>query len=109
MTLNIGIVGTGWFSKVHADLLTGMEDVSLKAICGSSKQKGEDMARPYGAEGYGKMTEMLEAHKLDAVYICVPPQSHGAIERALIKRDSFLYRETAGVKHGNSGKSAAGY
>lgn len=93
MTLNIGIVGTGWFSKVHADLLAGMEDVNLAAVCGSSKAKGEEMARPYGAEGYGEVTDMLDAHKLDAVYICVPPQSHGAIERALIKREIPFFIE----------------
>ncbi|AIQ55256.1 Gfo/Idh/MocA family protein [Paenibacillus sp. FSL R7-0331] len=93
MTLNIGIVGTGWFSKVHADLLAGMEDVNLAAVCGSSKAKGEEMARPYGAEGYGEITDMLDAHKLDAVYICVPPQSHGAIERALIKREIPFFIE----------------
>ncbi len=93
MTINIGIIGTGWFSKVHADLLAGMKDVRLLAVCGSSKQKGEDMARPYGATGYGEVTEMLDAHKLDAVYICVPPQSHGAIERALIQRDIPFFIE----------------
>ncbi|MRN54174.1 Gfo/Idh/MocA family protein [Paenibacillus monticola] len=93
MTLNIGIIGTGWFSKVHADLLAGMADVSLTAVCGSSKQKGEEIARPYNAAGYGDVTEMLDAHKLDAVYICVPPQSHGAIERALIRRDIPFFIE----------------
>lgn len=93
MTLNIGIIGTGWFSKMHADLLAGMEDVQLQAICGSNKQKGEDMARPYGAAGYAEVTEMLDAHKLDAVYICVPPHSHGAIERALIQRDIPFFIE----------------
>jgi myo-inositol 2-dehydrogenase/D-chiro-inositol 1-dehydrogenase len=93
MTLNIGIVGTGWFSKVHADLLSGMEDVKLQAVCGSSRQKGEDMASAYGAEGYGEITQMLDAHKLDAVYICVPPQSHGAIERALIRREIPFFVE----------------
>ncbi|MGN7762187.1 Gfo/Idh/MocA family protein [Paenibacillus sp. 22594] len=93
MTLHIGIVGTGWFSKVHADLLAGMEDVKLQAICGSTNQKGEEMARAYSAEGYGEITEMLDAHKLDAVYICVPPQSHGTIERALIRRDIPFFVE----------------
>lgn len=93
MTLNIGIIGTGWFSKVHADLLAGMKDVRLVAVCGSSKQKGEDMARPYGAAGYGEVKDMLDAHKLDAVYICVPPQSHGAIERTLIRRDIPFFIE----------------
>ncbi|MNI36013.1 4-carboxy-2-hydroxymuconate-6-semialdehyde dehydrogenase [compost metagenome] len=93
MTLNIGIVGTGWFSKVHADLLAGMEDVTLKAVCGSSTEKAEDMARPYGAAGYGEITDMLDQEKLDAVYICVPPQSHGAIERALIRREIPFFVE----------------
>ncbi|WP_150270187.1 Gfo/Idh/MocA family protein [Paenibacillus tepidiphilus] len=93
MTLNIGLVGTGWFSKVHADLLAGMEDVRLAAVCGSSKEKGEQLARNYGAAGYGNITEMLDAGKLDAVYVCVPPQAHGAIERALIRRDIPFFIE----------------
>jgi myo-inositol 2-dehydrogenase/D-chiro-inositol 1-dehydrogenase len=93
MTLNIGLIGTGWFGKVHADLLVGMKDVRLVAVCGSSKEKGEELARHYGAEGYGDITEMLNAHKLDAAYICVPPQSHGAIERALIRRDIPFFIE----------------
>lgn len=95
MTLKVGIVGTGWFSKVHANLLAEMDNVRLQAVCGSSKAKGEDMARPYDAAGYGDITEMLDTEKLDAVYICVPPQSHGAIERSLIKRDIPFYRKTA--------------
>jgi myo-inositol 2-dehydrogenase/D-chiro-inositol 1-dehydrogenase len=93
MTLKVGIVGTGWFSKMHADLLTGMEDVRLQAVCGSSKAKGEDMARPYGAAGYGDINEMLDVETLDAVYICVPPQSHGVIEHSLIKRDIPFFIE----------------
>lgn len=93
MTLNIGIVGTGWFSKVHADLLAGMEDVKLVAACGSSKEKGEELAGTYGAAGYGDIHDMLENHELDAVYICVPPQAHGTIERALIRRDIPFFIE----------------
>ncbi|OBZ08480.1 oxidoreductase [Bacillus sp. FJAT-27264] len=93
MTLNIGLIGTGWFGKVHADLLAGMEDVRLVAVCGSSKEKADEMARHYDAEGYGDITEMLEAHKLDAAYICVPPQSHGDIERALIRLDIPFFIE----------------
>lgn len=93
MTLHIGLIGTGWFSKVHADLLVQMEDVKLVAVCGSSKEKGEALAQQYGAAGYGEITEMLDAHKLDAAYICVPPQSHGAIERALIHRNIPFFIE----------------
>ncbi|MNV47182.1 Inositol 2-dehydrogenase [compost metagenome] len=93
MTLSIGMVGTGWFAKVHADLLAGMEDVKLTAICGTSKDKADEMARSYAAQGYGEITEMLDAHKLDAVYVCVTPGAHGTIERTLIRRGIPFFTE----------------
>ncbi|MCL6601982.1 MAG: Gfo/Idh/MocA family oxidoreductase [Paenibacillus sp.] len=93
MTLKIGIIGTGWFSKVHADLLAAMNDVKLQAVCGTSKEKGEEMARQYGAAGYGSTNEMLDDQNLDAVYICIPPHSHGAIERTIIQRDIPFFIE----------------
>ncbi|KGE20301.1 Gfo/Idh/MocA family protein [Paenibacillus wynnii] len=98
MTLKIGIIGTGWFSKVHADLLAAMDEVQVQAVCGSSKEKGEEMANQYGAAGYGDTTEMLDAENLDAVYICVPPHSHGAIERSIIRRGiPFFIEKPLGV------------
>ncbi|AOZ94712.1 oxidoreductase [Paenibacillus crassostreae] len=84
--LRIGMIGTGWFSQVHADNLIVMEGLKLQAICGSSIDKGKQMAKHYGANGYGNVTEMLEAEQLDAVYICVPPMVHGEIEEQLIER-----------------------
>lgn len=93
MTLNIGMVGTGWFAKVHADLLAGMEGVKLAAICGTSRDKAEEMARAYGAQGYGDVAEMLDSGTFDAVYVCVPPGAHGAIERTLIRRRIPFFTE----------------
>lgn len=84
--LNVGIVGTGWFAKEHASLLAGMEGVTVKAVCGSTKEKGEAFARAYGAEGYGDVAAMLDGQSLDAVYLCLPPHVHGPAERALIRR-----------------------
>lgn len=87
MSLNIGIIGTGWFSKVHGDILAGIEDVQVAAICGTSIEKAQTMASAYpGAKSYAVLAEMLDAQKLDAVYICVPPMSHGEIELELISR-----------------------
>ncbi|SCY85647.1 Predicted dehydrogenase [Paenibacillus polysaccharolyticus] len=86
MTLQIGIIGTGWFSKVHADILTRMEGVRVTSVCGTTLEKAEAMASVYDATGYDNLEHMLEGEKLDAVYICVPPMSHGFIESELIKR-----------------------
>ncbi|MEC0092405.1 Gfo/Idh/MocA family protein [Paenibacillus macquariensis] len=96
--LRIGIIGTGWFSQVHADHLVALDDVVLQAICGSNKEKGDQMARRYGATGYGHVKDMLEAEKLDAVYICVPPMAHGEIEELLIERGiPFLVEKPIGT------------
>lgn len=87
MTLQVGFVGTGWFSDKHAQMLTGMEGVQVSAICGSSLEKAERMARDYtDAKGYASIHEMLDDRRLDAVYVCVPPFAHGEIEHALIER-----------------------
>jgi predicted dehydrogenase len=85
--LNIGIIGTGWFSKVHANILSDMEGVRIKAVCGTSAEKAESFALEFEeARGYGALEEMLETEKLDAVYVCVPPFAHGDIEMELINR-----------------------
>ncbi|MGD6853960.1 Gfo/Idh/MocA family protein [Bacillus infantis] len=85
--INVGIIGTGWFSEVHAKILMEMEEVNLAAVCGTSLSKAIDFGEKFGGiKGYGNVKEMLEGERLDAVYLCVPPFAHGAIELQLIKR-----------------------
>ncbi|MEF2968278.1 Gfo/Idh/MocA family oxidoreductase [Paenibacillus sp. M1] len=87
MDLNIGIVGTGWFSKVHGDILAGMDGVRVAAVSGTSLAKAESLAERYpGARGFATLKDMLDGTKLDAVYLCVPPMAHGEIEAELIER-----------------------
>lgn len=98
MTLHIGIIGTGWFSRVHADIIKGMNGVKLQAVCGTSLSKAEHMAQDYEAKGYGHLKDMLDSERLDAVYICVPPMSHGEIELELIRRGiPFLVEKPLGL------------
>ncbi|MGN7453351.1 Gfo/Idh/MocA family protein [Paenibacillus pasadenensis] len=94
MTIKIGLFGTGGFGKMHADLLSAMDGVEISAICGSSQQKAESMARDYpNARGYGSVTEMLDDRRLDAAYVCVPPFAHAHIEESLVQRDIPFFVE----------------
>ncbi|MCI3924659.1 Gfo/Idh/MocA family oxidoreductase [Paenibacillus sp. TRM 82003] len=97
--VRVGIVGTGWFGKKHAELLARMNGVRVQAFCGSSQAKAEAAALPFdGAGAYGNVRDMLDTEKLDAVYICVPPMAHGEIERELIERGvPFLVEKPLGV------------
>ncbi|WP_117168577.1 Gfo/Idh/MocA family protein [Paraliobacillus sediminis] len=99
MTIKIGIVGTGNFSEKHAAILTEIEDVKVVAFCGTSKMKADKMASKFvDAKGYDDFHEMLDANKLNAVYLCVPPMSHGKMEFELIKRQiPFFVEKPLGV------------
>jgi myo-inositol 2-dehydrogenase / D-chiro-inositol 1-dehydrogenase len=92
--LKVGIIGTGWFAKTHAAILGDMDGVDVTAFCGTSIEKADKEARNWSnAKGYSDVDEMLEKQKLDAVYICVPPMAHGAIEFALIERSIPFFVE----------------
>ncbi|WP_175638708.1 Gfo/Idh/MocA family protein [Metabacillus schmidteae] len=99
MMLNVGIIGTGWFSGIHAKILTKMDGVQIKAICGTSKEKAEKFALEFNdVKGYSSVVDMLDSEKLDAVYICVPPFAHGDIEIELLNREiPFLVEKPLGV------------
>lgn len=98
MTIKVGLVGTGGFSHKHAEILSKMDDVEITAINGTSQEKADLMAKQFGAKGYGKLDEMLDDNKLDAVYICVPPMSHGDIETKIVERQiPFFVEKPLGV------------
>ncbi|OLS42179.1 Gfo/Idh/MocA family protein [Bacillus sp. MRMR6] len=98
--MKIGFIGTGWFTKTHADILGEMDGVEITAFCGTSVEKAEIEARKWSkASGYANVEEMLDKQKLDAVYICVPPMAHGAIEHALLERNiPFFVEKPIGIK-----------
>lgn len=98
LTLNIGIIGTGYFSQFHGAILSEMPGVKITAICGTSSEKASAMASEFtDATGYHNLVDMLDAEHLDAVYICVPPMGHGEIELELIKRGiPFLVEKPLG-------------
>ncbi len=97
--MKVGFIGTGWFAKTHAAILGEMEGIEVTAFCGTSIEKAEKEARNWSnAKGYSNVDEMLEKQKLDAVYICVPPMAHGAIEFALIDKNiPFFVEKPLGI------------
>ncbi|GEM03864.1 hypothetical protein HMI01_08520 [Halolactibacillus miurensis] len=99
MTIKIGMVGTGGFSQKHADILMKMDQVRLVAVCGTSEEKAKRFAEQYdGMRGYSDFHAMLDAEKLDGVYLCVPPMAHGEMELTLVKhRIPFFVEKPLGV------------
>ncbi|OCT15478.1 oxidoreductase [Paenibacillus pectinilyticus] len=99
MKLRIGMIGSGGFSKMHAKLLAERDDVQIVAVCGTSKAKAEAFAMAWEIpSSYESFSEMLDGESLDAVYILVPPMSHGEYEMKLIERGiPFFVEKPLGV------------
>jgi predicted dehydrogenase len=82
----IGFIGAGGIAHRHFDVLCGFADVQLVAFSDPAQDRAHELARRCEGRAYSDYRAMLDAEKLDAVYICVPPFAHGDLELTLIER-----------------------
>ncbi len=93
--VQVGIIGCGWFGNVHLDNLLKMEQVRVTALVSSNAQKlAETAAKVPWAKLYTDYHELFsQERQLDAVLVCVPPDSHGDIELLVAANGVHLYVE----------------
>jgi len=72
--IRIGMVGTGDIARTHASFLSKMPDVSIAAVFDVVQEKAGSMANDFETVVCRDLESMLD--KVDAVYICTPPQFH---------------------------------
>ena len=95
--IKIGVIGTGGISGVHLDYLkslatagnagpassapssrSGRESpavaVEVAALCDINPKNLDARLRKYGGAGFDNYERMLDSVKLDAVWLCTPPQ-----------------------------------
>jgi myo-inositol 2-dehydrogenase/D-chiro-inositol 1-dehydrogenase len=83
-TVRIGMVGAGAVAARHVRTLLAMDGVEVAAVADPALDRARELADEAGAATYPNHMELLDAERLDAVYICVPPFAHGAPELAVI-------------------------
>lgn len=93
--LKVGIIGCGWFGNYHLDILRRIEGVEVAALASSNPEKLKSTGvKVSGARLYGDHRAMYEAEEhLDAVFVCVPPDSHRDAEILAAQRGIHLYVE----------------
>jgi len=72
--IKAGCIGTGGISGVHLRYLQTRGDVEIAALCDVNAENLERARKQYGGRGFADFREMLKSEKLDAVWICTPPQ-----------------------------------
>lgn len=84
--MRVGFIGAGGIAHRHLDVLSRFADVEVVALADPDLARAEAAAAPGGARAYAGAEAMLDAERLDAVWICTPPFAHGGAERAAITR-----------------------
>jgi predicted dehydrogenase len=99
MTVKIGFIGTGGIAKHHLDNLANMTSADVVAFCDLQLERAEEAAKQWNnAKAYSDLNDMFDAQVLDAVYICLPPMAHGAVEETVVERGiPFLVEKPLGI------------
>lgn len=92
--IRVGFVGTGNITRRHFNALSQLrEQAEVVAVCDIVEERATAAAQPVGAKAYLSFYEMLQREKLDALYVCLPPDAHVDQELAAIDRDIHLFVE----------------
>ena len=83
--LRVGVVGTGYLGKFHAEKYARMDDVDLVGIVDINKSQAEKIAKKYSVKAYTNHKDILD--KVDAVSIVVPTPAHFKVSRDFLKHN----------------------
>ena len=84
--LRVGCVGTGFIAGQHLRALAGFDDVEIVAVADTVRERAQQAADRYGGRAHDDGLALLDGEDLDAVWLCVPPFAHGALEAAAVDR-----------------------
>jgi len=83
--LRVGVVGTGYLGKFHAEKYARMDDVDLVGIVDINKSQAEKIAKKYSVKAYTNHKDILD--KVDAASIVVPTPAHYKVSREFLEHD----------------------
>jgi predicted dehydrogenase len=87
VTLAVGIVGCGYFSRFHQDAWARLPGARVVAVCDADRGRAEDAAsRLPGATVFTDADAMLDAARPDVIDMVTPPATRLALTRAAASR-----------------------
>jgi myo-inositol 2-dehydrogenase / D-chiro-inositol 1-dehydrogenase len=89
----IGVVGAGFIGGKHLESLTAQDGVAVVGVADPQAGRARQLADRAGARVYEGWEQLLDGEPLDALYVCVPPHRHGAVEEAAIELGLPLFVE----------------
>ena len=83
--IRIGVVGTGYLGKYHAEKYARMPNVELVGVADIDRSAAEEVARRHRTRAFFDHRELID--RVDAVSIVVPTSLHFEISRDFLDHD----------------------
>jgi len=92
--LGLAVIGLGEFGEIHTQVLSGLSDVDLVAVCTRRESRARDVASRYGARRYyTDYRKLLEDKEIQAVIIATSESLHKEITIAAAEKGKDILVE----------------
>ncbi len=91
--IRFGVIGTGFWGRNHARVLSELPETSLVAVCDVDPVRGQSIAKKFETQWYQKYSDLLRVEDVDAVCICTPTTTHAAIALSAAENRKHLLIE----------------
>jgi myo-inositol 2-dehydrogenase / D-chiro-inositol 1-dehydrogenase len=96
--LKIAFVGTGQIAQRHLSALSTLPDVEIVGHTSPTPAHVQAAVARWGGRGYPDLETMIAQETIDAAWVTVPPDAHGAIEQRLLANNiPFLVEKPLSV------------
>lgn len=90
----LALVGSGFIADVHLQVLAGLRDVEVVALCDPATARAERLAKRHGiARTFADVAAMTAAIEVDAVHLLVPPGLHRQLALDCLQRGLHVFVE----------------
>jgi UDP-N-acetyl-2-amino-2-deoxyglucuronate dehydrogenase len=103
--VNFGIVGCGFIAEKHVKALEQIANARLVAACDSDQKRVVSFSEKYGVTSYDNYDEFLKDPGVEAVIICTPSGSHGAMGEKAAYAGKHILLEKPFVLDPSQGKN----
>lgn len=93
MALRAAVIGAGFMGARYAQLFAQHRQIELVAVCDLDRRRAEEHAAATGAGAYADLEAMLDAERLDFVYVATPDPAHRAPVVAAARRGLHILVE----------------
>ena len=93
LSLQVGIVGTGYAAKKRAEAIKSDSRAELAAVTGHTPEKLQEFCQTHQAEAVASWDELVNLTQLDLIFVCTTNEYCGAIALAAIKTGKHVVVE----------------